>query len=59
MAFFGKMGKPLKNSAAKQINYGVSLVFQATRSMSSGKLFVEGMLVYLVEFSKSSVITIF
>jgi heterogeneous nuclear ribonucleoprotein A1/A3 len=46
MAFFGKMGKLLMNSAVKQINHDLSMstpsVFQAIRSMSSAKLFVGG-----------------
>ncbi|CAJ2669047.1 unnamed protein product [Trifolium pratense] len=46
MAFFGKMGKLLTNSAVKQINHDLSMstpsVFQAIRSMSSAKLFVGG-----------------
>jgi hypothetical protein len=63
MAFFGKMGKLLMNSAVKQINHNLSMstpsVFQAIRSMSSAKLFVGGMLVYHVEFSKWNVAIIF
>ncbi|XP_027351785.1 glycine-rich RNA-binding protein 4, mitochondrial-like [Abrus precatorius] len=46
MAFVNKIGNLLKNSAVKHINQEVSMstpsVFQAIRSMSSGKLFVGG-----------------
>ncbi|RHN44399.1 putative nucleotide-binding alpha-beta plait domain-containing protein [Medicago truncatula] len=46
MAFFGKMGKLLKNSAIQHINHDLSmstpLAFQAIRSMSSAKLYVGG-----------------
>jgi len=59
MAFFGKIGKLLNHSAVRKINHGLSSVSQATRSMSSTKLFVEGMLVFHVEFSKWSVAIIF
>lgn len=57
MAFFGRIGKLLRNSAVKHINHDVSMstpsVFQAIRSMSSAKLFVGGTtLVYHVEFYK-------
>jgi len=54
MAFFGKMGKLLQNSAVKHINHDLSMsapsLFQAIRSMSSAKLFIGGMLVYHVKF---------
>jgi len=56
MAFFGKMGKLLQNSAIKHINHDLSmsspLAFQAIRSMSSAKLYVGGTLVYDVELSE-------
>lgn len=46
MAFFGKMGKLLQNSAVKHINQDLSMstpsLFQAIRSMSSAKLFIGG-----------------
>jgi len=55
MAFFGKMGKLLKNSAIQHINHDLSmttpLTFQAIRSMSSAKLYVGGTLVNHVELS--------
>lgn len=54
MAFFGKIGKLLKNSAVKHINQEFSMstpsLFQAIRSMSSAKVFVGGILAYHAEF---------
>lgn len=54
MAFMNKIGNLLKHSAVKHINQDLSAstpsIFQAIRSMSSGKLFVGGTLVYHAEY---------